>query len=209
MADCPIGEIPKIQNRICSFTGNKFIDFNMKNTFIYRFKLRAWFENHEVNDLAIRAVSFCEDIMSHVPPCVLFAVINTMFNGWTTEARFQRSDSKCVMCNDCSGEDSLDHYASCNVVWRIFSSIFREPLWPCTIDRFLGLRSDPLSLKVKHACFIYAIRYCTNHFRRNGTPSPSFEESKKVVKSGIKTACIHHSGLAVALFGSSTILDIP
>ena len=62
----------------------------MKSTFSYRFKLRAWFDDHELNDLALRAVSFCEDIVSHVPPCVLFAVINTLFNGWTTDARFQK-----------------------------------------------------------------------------------------------------------------------
>ena len=207
IADCPISEIPRIQNRICSFTGNRFIDFNMKSTFSYRFKLRARFDDHELNDLALRAVSFCEDIVSHVPPCVLFAVINTMFNGWTTEARFQKSESKCVLCRDCLGEDSLDHYASCNIVWSLFSSIFREPLWPCSIDRFLGLRCDSLKLKIRHACFLYAIRYSTNHFRRSGTSSPSVEESKKVIKSGIKTACLHHSGLAVALFGSSAILD--
>ena len=187
--------------------GNRFIDFNMISTFTHRFKLRAWFDDHAMNDLTLRAISSFEDIVSHVPPCVLFAVINTMFNGWTTDTRFQKSESKCVLCRDCLGEDSLDHYASCNTVWSIFSCIFREPLWPCTIDRFLGLRSDSLKLKIQHACFMYAIRYSTNHFRRSGTSSPSLEESKKVTKSGIKTACLHHSGLAVALLGSSAILD--
>ena len=54
---------------------------------------------------------------------------------------------------------------------------------------------------------MYAIRYTTNHFRRSGASSPSLEESIKVVKSDIKTACIHHNGLAVALFGSSAILN--
>ena len=88
-----------------------------------------------------------------------------------------------------------------------FSSLFREPIWPCAIDRFLGLRSDPLNMKIKHACFMYAIRYTTNHFRRSGASSPSLEESIKVVKSRIKAACIHHNGLAVALFGSSAILN--
>ena len=207
VADCPVCEIPKIQYRICNFAGNRFIDFNMRDAFIYRFNLRAWFDNDEVHDLAFRAVSFCKDIMSHVPPCVLFAVINTMFNGWATDARFQKTGSSCVLCRDCIGEDSLDHYASCIFTWRIFASLFREPLWPCAIDRFLGLRSDPLNLKIKHACFMYAIRYTTNHFRRSGASSPSLDESIKVVKSGIKTACIHHNGLAVALFGSSAILN--
>jgi hypothetical protein len=64
-----------------------------------------------------------------------------------------------------------------------------------------------LNLKIKHACFMYAVRYTTNHFRRRGASSPSLEESKKVIKSGIKTACIHHNGLALALFGSSAILN--
>ena len=120
VADCPVREIPKIQNRICNFTGNRFIEFDMKDTFIYRFNLRAWFDNVEVHDLAFRAVSFYEDIRSHVPPCVLFAVINTMFNGWTTDARFQNTGSRCVLCRECIGEDSLDHYASCISTWRIF-----------------------------------------------------------------------------------------
>ena len=179
VADCPVCEIPKIQYRICNFAGNRFIDFNMRETFIYRFDLRAWFENDEVNDLALRAVSFCKDIIRHVPPCVPFAVINTMFNGWSTDARFQETGSRCVLCRDCTGDDSLDHYASCIFAWKIFSSLFREPLWPCTIDRFLGSRGDPLNLKIKHACFMYAMRYTTNHFRRSGSSSPSIEESKK------------------------------
>ena len=53
---------------------------------------------------------------------------------------------------------------------------------------------------------MYAVRYTTNHFRRSGASSLSLEESKKVIKSGIKSACIHHNGLALALFGSSAIL---
>ena len=52
---------------------------------------------------------------------------------------------------------------------------------------------------------MYAVRYTTNHFRRSGASSLSLNESMKVVKSGIKTACIHHSGLALALFGSNAI----
>ena len=138
--DCPVREVPKMQSTICKFVGLRFSPFSCFGTIKYRFKLRGWCDDEELNSMTSRAVSFCEDIVGHVPPCVLFAVINTFSNGWTTEARFQKSVSDCLLCYECSGVDSLDHYASCIVAWRIFSTLFTESVFLVRLVDSLGCR---------------------------------------------------------------------
>ena len=90
---------------ICNFISNRFIHFDLKNNFLYRFKLRDWLKDSELDNMAFGAVSFCNDIAGHVPPCVLLAVINTYFDGWTSDVCFQKIGSACFLCNGCEGVD--------------------------------------------------------------------------------------------------------
>ena len=58
-----------------------------------------------------------------VPPRVMAAVIRTWWNGWVTARRFQqRCGSRCIFgCG--AGEDSVEHYSMCKVLWA-FSAGF-------------------------------------------------------------------------------------
>ena len=59
-----------------------------------------------------QAPAFLHALRGHVPPCVIFAVINTWLNGWCTARRFQRGEHHCCI-GQCSGADELEHYVMC------------------------------------------------------------------------------------------------
>ena len=91
----------------------QFVPFSLVQALAKRFKLREWFDDNEILLYASKAAEFIADIKGHVPPCVIFAVLRTYFNGWATSARFQTIDKVCLLCFECDGVDSLEHYAEC------------------------------------------------------------------------------------------------
>ena len=53
--------------------------------------------------------------------CVVFCLIATWCNAWCTGRRFQDRSGKCHLCSLCGGEDSLEHYATCDYQWEVFA----------------------------------------------------------------------------------------
>ena len=129
-----------------------------------------------------------------VPPCVLFAMYNTFFNGWATSHRFQVDDKVCWLCIDCNGHDSLEHYATCIVQWRVFASKFKKSVFPCSIFRFLGLFASNTHDMVLHACHMYAVRNAVHVGHAHQCISDE-DSVSKLIWQGHRTASLQHSGL--------------
>eukprot|EP00973_Karenia_brevis_P084186 11681582-Karenia_brevis.AAC.1 len=68
-----------------------------------------------------------------VPPAVLSACFHTVFNGWVTARRFQRT-GQCVCDSRCAGEDSVEHYSECGTLRNCAA-------------RLLGLQSAELGFR--------------------------------------------------------------
>ena len=176
-----------------------FLETNAKFSLVaalrYRFQRCGWFSEQDACMFAPIAVNFLKDISASVPPCVVFCVINTFFNGWATSARFQSHDKNCLLCSECQGNDSLEHYACCLFAWKTFSRKFRTSVFPCGMSRFLGLTTEDIDTKVLHACHMFAVKRAVDMRRREGTVSGP-EQVNALIWQGYKTASMYHKGLA-------------
>ena len=193
--DVVLKELADLQSRMYRYFFPMFNSFDLKKTLRDRFVGREWVEENEADRMASRAFDFLESIAMHTPPCVIFAVLNTYLNGWTTAARFQEKGSRCLICEDCSGNDSIEHYGSCMHVWRAFSRRSGKSIFPATLQRFLGLYAESVELKVMHAVQMYAVRNATNDRRAKQLRG---RESQVVnsIDAGFRRACLYRSGLS-------------
>ena len=191
---------PQCQNSVYRFLLSVECPFSLKGVLQYRFALRKWFEPVQIEYLADRAVEFLEAVHKHVPPCVLFTVINTFFNGWVTSARFQAIENRCYICADCDGNDSLEHYACCPFSWASYAKRFRKPIVPLSLRRFLGRDANELDEKVFLACHMYAIRK-TVDLRRHSAQDRCDNDFESVIWQGHRTASLYHKGLRARYSG--------
>jgi len=184
------------------FAYSMFLETNAKFSFVgalrYRFQRCGWFGEEDACMFAPIAVQFLKDISAYVPLFAIFCVINTFFNGWATSARFQSLEKGCLLCSECRGIDSLDHYACCLFAWKTFSSKFRINVSPCSMSRFLGLNAEDIDTKVLHACHMFAVKRAVDMRRREGTASTPAQVNA-LIWQGYKTASMYHKGLAKKL----------
>ena len=107
-------------------------------------------------------------IKGQVPSCVVAALVRTWFNGWCTPRRFQQGRGKCLLSDECTGDDSIEHYARCTWGWHTAKRRLRIEESPRNIGRFMLLEQsandDPFLL----AANLYAVYCTTNHFRALG-----------------------------------------
>ena len=158
-------------------------------------KFTRWFPEQDAQMFAGRANHLAQAVYSQVPPCVLYCLINTWFNGWCTNHRFQGT-GKCVLCDRCDGEDSLEHYAICSYQWRVFSNKLRRSCHPYTISRFFGLEADTIDDMVFYVCHIYAVRRGIDiRHRVAGGTAASDDQVDALVWNGHRTAALYHRGL--------------
>ena len=52
------------------------------------------------------------------------ALLKTLLGGWITARRIQANPRHCIFCKS-SGDDSLQHYSTCDAVWRAVATAFR------------------------------------------------------------------------------------
>ena len=159
-------------------------------------KFTRWFSEQDAQMFAGRANHLVQAVYSQVPPCVLYCLINTWFNGWCTSRRFQVS-GKCLLDAQCAGEDSLEHYAICSYHWKVFSKRLRRSCHPYSISRFFGLDADTIDDMVLHVCHIYAVRRGVDiqHRGTNGAAAGD-DQVEALVWNGHRTAALFHCGLA-------------
>ena len=142
-----------------------------------------------------RSLHFLSDVCKHVPPCVMFSVIYAYFNAWPTDRRFQGNRKTCMLCIECNGEDSIEHYGCCQFGWRAFSELFNVSVFPMTLERMLGLNASSLDMKVFHAVNLYALYSATNYTRYH-CPNACLEcQVKKLIWHGHIKASLYHKGL--------------
>ena len=126
-----------------------------------------------------------ETISNEVPPCVKHAVWSTWLNGWTTARRFQQRGSVCVLCHE--GEDSIEHYAVCDVQWKAFNCEYPFVI-DGTFNNFMLAGSLDGEELIALACHMYAVKTATN-IARASKEQWSKERATKEVRAGHKTCC--------------------
>ena len=114
--------------------------------------------------LARRAVERIAYLKGIVPPCSLAALFRSWLNGWCTSRRFQEK-GKCWLDCRCNGDDSLEHYAHCNVSWAWVGKHARTDTRQRGLARFLVLDVLPNDCTVVLTTNVYAVYSAVNHFR--------------------------------------------
>ena len=79
-----------------------------------------------------------------------------MFEGCSA-VRFEEPRGSCLLCKECSGDDSLEHYAVCPFAWSYLPRKVRISELPKTIKRFLVLEHGPDDELLLLACHVYAV----------------------------------------------------
>ena len=130
-----------LQTNAYTFYVNSNAPFVLNQALRARFELRKWFEGCDRGLYSDKASEYIKMISKHVPPCVLHSVLLALFNGWPTAQRFQERHSKCLICDECDENDSIEHYARCSFQWKIFAQRFRVSLFPKSMDRLFGLKA--------------------------------------------------------------------
>ena len=99
-------------------------------------------------------------------PRVQAAVFRTLWNGWTTAARFQRT-ACCVLACSPTAEDRIEHYCKCPFFVDLTRTWLGLPARLSNLAGFLlsadGMGDKELALM---AVAVYAMHRATAHFRR-------------------------------------------
>ena len=115
---------------------------------------------------AVRRARRILDILSRsCPACVVWAVIKTWFNGWTTGRRFQQHDAKCLLCSQCGGQDSIEHYLKCRVVTQFAARKLRLNRVDGQSFMLFDLGSSDETALALRAVLLYATFMTTNNIR--------------------------------------------
>lgn len=152
-------------------------------------------ENYQVGADACRVL---KAIRGHVPPAVLFVVISAWSNGWETQRRFQKKDSRCMVHRECSGEDDILHYCCCDFLWTAWLNMSKVQGIDRSWENFFlfGLEGrDTLQI---FAAFMYAVKFLTDKNRRCA-PCNDLDSVASRLKEGVRTAVLFNSSLRLCL----------
>ena len=136
--------------------------------------------------LAHYAIQQISRLWNKIPPCVSFAVLNTWLNGWGTTRRLNIDIVECWLNCNCKLEDSLEHYATCDLHWEVLRSKTRvEP--QRTFASFLLLAPLTTDELIMLACHVFAVRKAVYTRRLEGIRTSS-STSERLIWAGHKTA---------------------
>ena len=122
----------------------------------------------------LHCLGILRDLKRLVPPRVSAAVLRTMFNGWTTEHRFQKISQCKLGCCGFTDTDSIEHYSECPTVIRFartFLNLSAQEHEPglgnfVTLGGCYGTEMD--STLVLRAILVYATYRTSDLYRRKG-----------------------------------------
>jgi len=127
-----------------------------------------------------------------------------MWNGWATQRRFQ-GRGRCVLgCGDAHAEDSVEHYAHCQIVLEVGQRYLNTPPLQGAARTggfiVLGLQAGQVGddLLAKRAVLVYAA-YRTMHTLRGRRRLPTQEQAqlaKDMLKQMAREAARRHPGTA-------------
>ena len=111
-----------------------------------RCKLSRWKLNGIPAHVARRALKNFELLSAWCAPRVMATYLRTIFNGWNTDRRFASMSgkkSRCCLLGCGWDEDSIEHYATCQVYWEFLQADRPSGLaitWPRDRETFFGIR---------------------------------------------------------------------
>ena len=142
-----------------------------------RHKIASFAIQGNLRTTVIQCSGALRDLKSLVPPRVSAAVLRTIFNGWTSDRRFQKSSHCKLGCHGFMDEDSIEHYAICPTVVqfaRSFLNLKGQDFIPGVGDFVtLGLNSgtvEEAKLALK-AILVYSVYRTSDLYRRKGATS--------------------------------------
>eukprot|EP00400_MALV-I_sp_L67-5_P000289 gene289-782_t len=116
--------------------------------------------------LAERALNILRVAFALVPPRVAQAYFSLLWNGWTTQRRFQRS-RRCVMCNEPQITDAIEHYICCKHTQRLMKEY--ATAGECLRAMFV-LDNPKRTEAVTRLLLIHVINTLQNMSRATATP---------------------------------------
>ena len=90
------------------------------------------------NTLARRTLKRIAHLKRVVPLCTLAVLLRSWLNGWCTARRFQEQ-GLCRLSSNCTGDDSLEHYARRKISWEWIGRYSRVETEYRSLARFLVL----------------------------------------------------------------------
>ena len=125
--------------------------------------------------LAFCHAAYSGDSQRLLTPRVQVAIFKTLWNGWTTSARFQNTTACVLKCSEAvdalglpTAQDKLEHYFSCPFTKHCLCHTFGLPGETALKSNFCfvadGLMEEPKKITLL-AITIYAVMRATNHFR--------------------------------------------
>ena len=142
-----------------------------------RHKLASFHIQGNMRTTVIQCLGALRDLKILVPPRVSAAVLRTLFNGWTSDRRFQKSSHCKLGCQGFTDEDSIEHYSVCPTIVQFARSFLNLGVRDYTpgVGDFvtLGLNrgtveESKLALK---AILIYSVYRTSDLYRRKGATS--------------------------------------
>ncbi len=146
---------------------------------------------------AQRALGVAARLRGLVPPRVVAAVIRTWYDGWCSQRRFQARGSCCLFGRG-HGEDSVQHYIWCRVLYAFATSGMRRPARD-------GVAQQPLALMLlepaadlpdesfnRRALLVAAVHQLNCTHRRRCAPLGTPLEVPRALEQAVKTAARGH-----------------
>ena len=172
----------------------KVRSFNVDCDERLRHKMKRWRLNIPHGIVCRRISRRLKLVQELTSPRVQGGVFRTLWNGWTTAARFQGTH-RCVLACSPTAEDRIEHYACCPFFRRLIIN------WMGLDPRLVSLAGFLLAAPVMSdqevvlvSVAVYAMHRATAHFRNGGAPAP------QVVTDFLQQMC------QSAVFGHSSLM---
>ena len=174
----------KVQLVLVDLIANHGIKFDA-DAFL-RKRWRRWFAGAQLED-SVKRAAIVRSLLEGMPPFCLSAMLCTWLNGWVTDRRFQRDNSACVF--GCSEEDSLEHYACCDILWSVMPDGMTSGR-RCTLSALLLTASDAIDRveAQKGAVLNYIALQTYNHVKHSNV-TPSKHSLRNIVNERMRFAC--------------------
>ena len=177
--------------------------FNVNLDHRLRWKMRRWKLEIPIGILCRCLPPRFVKIRGLTTPRVQAAFSHTLFNGWTTEARFQRV-GPCVLGCSCTAEDRIEHYVCCPHFAWLITSWFGLHQRHVSLASFLmvadNMSDEEMALI---AVAVYAMHRGTAFYRNQ--QQPNMQQIRDFLQHTCQTAVREHPK-AAKIFDHATRL---
>ena len=157
-------------------------------------KMERWFGYAQAPRFARRALRVSGILRKSVPSFVKHAVLASWCNAWCTTRRFQEDVRRCYLCDECDGDDRLEHYAVCPFLWAAIPNCVSIASHPRNSERFFLVDAGAEDRIPAIATFIFSAYGSFNLARARNSPL-TFIELKASLQERFRTAMQLHRGL--------------